>query len=188
MKKFTRIALTTALVFAAGASAVAQNFEADPRYGNSVEERRTNVGKLNFLSDAITAKNYDEAASFVKDLMNDAPLASQNLYIWGATVYQNKAAKATSVAEKKVYVDSIMLIYDRRVEHFGNNQATPALVSKARAYLVLNPLDRAGVRKFYKDAVDASETPRPDVVLEYFQQLVQDFLFFRVFFRIFCFA
>lgn len=175
MKKFTKFALTAAMVLVAGASASAQNFKEDPRYGNSPEEREKNVAKLNFLQDAYNAKQWKEAAGYIRELMNDAPAASQAIYQYGATTYKNLAARATSIAQKKVYVDSVMLIYDRRVEYFGNNQATPAMQLKARDYLALNPMDRAGVRQFYKDAVDVSAAPSPGLVLEYFQQLVNDF-------------
>ncbi len=134
------------------------------------------MGKLNFLSDAITARNWPLASVYIRDLMNDAPAASQALYQYGATTYKNLAARATSLAQKKVYVDSVMLIYDRRVENFGNNQATPALQLKARDYAALNPMDRENVRKFYKEAVDASGAAiKSGFVLEYFQQLVTDY-------------
>ncbi|MDR2894672.1 MAG: enzyme of heme biosynthesis [Alistipes sp.] len=178
MKKLTKIALAAVLVMTAGSVAVAQNFREDPRYGATPEERETNVGKLNFLSDAMNAKNYNEAATYIKDLMTDAPKANQNVYIWGATVYSNKAARATSVAEKRIYTDSVMLIYDRRIENYGPVTSAGASIrqSKARAYLGLNAMDREGIRRFYKDAVDAAGADvKPDLVLEYFQQLVNDF-------------
>lgn len=175
MKTFTKFALVAAITLVAGASAVAQNFLEDPKYGSTPDERKTNVGKLNFLSDAVAAKNWTVAAGYIRDLMNDAPSASQALYQHGTNTYKQLAARATSLAQKKVYVDSVMLIYDRRVEYFGNNQATPALQLKARDYAALNPMDRAGVRRFYKEAVDASGAAvKSGFVLEYFQQLAID--------------
>ncbi len=179
MKKFTKIALA-ALILGAGAvsQVAAQSFLEDPRYGNSPEERQKNVGKLNFMSDEVTAKNWNAAAVYLKDLMNDAPTASVNLYVWGATIYSNKAQRATSIAEKKIYVDSLMLIYDRRFENYGVNTSngTPVLQLKARAYMGLNPMDRAGIRQLYKEALEASgDGAKPDLVLEYFQQLVTDY-------------
>lgn len=176
MKTLMKFALTAALVLVAGASAMAQGFLEDERYGATPDERKTNVGKLNFLSDAVNARNWADAAGYVRDLMNDAPKASQALYQYGATTYKNLAARTTLPAQKKVYVDSVMLIYDRRVENFGNNQATPALQLKARDYLALNPMDRESVRGFYREALDASGTTvKSSFVLEYFQQFVIDY-------------
>lgn len=180
MKSFAKITLAAATILSVGATAMAQqNFKEDPRYGNTPEEREQNVIKLNLLRVANSAREWNEAAVYVRDLMNDAPKASQSIYQYGTAVYKNLIARATSVDQKKIYVDSVMLIYDRRVEHFGNT-ATPqgitVLHMKAQDYLNLNPMDRAGVRKFYKDAVDAGGTDvKPDLVLEYFQQLVTDY-------------
>jgi len=36
------------------------------------------------------------------------------------TVMKNKIARAKSVAEKKTYIDSLMLLYDLRIENFGD--------------------------------------------------------------------
>jgi tetratricopeptide (TPR) repeat protein len=179
-KKGAGIVAMVALTLGATMSAYAQNALEDTRYGATAEERKTNLGKLNFLSDAYNAKNWNEAAVYVRDLMNDAPNAHSSIYVWGATTYSQKAARATSVAEKKIYVDSVMLIYDRRVQHFGSadpNRGTPYILQmKANAYLGLNPMDREGVRKFYKEAVEAAgANVKADLVLAYFQQLVNDF-------------
>ena len=182
MKKIIRIAVAAAVVFGAGVSAYAQNHEEDPRYGNTPAERTENLKKLNFLRDEINNKNYQEAAVYLKDLMNDAPAASSNIYIWGATIYKNKAARAKSVAEKKAYVDSVMLIYDRRAQHYGDSPTRGTayiLQQKARDYVALDPLDREGVRKYYKEAADAPNAT-PEIAIEYFQQLVNDFKGYEV--------
>jgi tetratricopeptide (TPR) repeat protein len=108
--------------------------------------------------------------------MNSAPAASSNIYIWGATIYKNKAARAKSVDEKKIYVDSVMLVYDRRAEYYGDDPRRGTAYikqQKARDYMSLNPFDRENVRKYYKEAVDAGGAP--ELVVEYFQQLVADF-------------
>lgn len=179
MKTIFKTTLAAVMVLTAVATTVAQNHEENPLYGDTREERIENLKKLNFMRDAMNNKDYNEAAIFLKDLMNDAPKASSNIYIWGATIYKNKIARAKSLAEKKVYVDSMVLVYDRRAEHFGDNpsRGTPyILAQKARDYLGVNAMDRAGVRKYYKEAVDAnSAAPVGDLIVEYFQQLVNDY-------------
>lgn len=179
MKTIFKTLLASVAVLFIGGAAFAQNHLEDPRYGNTPEERTENLKLLNFLQDEINGKNYTVAAEYVKQLMNSAP-GAPNLYIWGATTYKNLAARAKSVAEKNNYVDSVMLIYDRRAEHQAvadPNRTVPYILSmKARDYVSLNPMDRTGVRRFYKEALDASGTEAtPDLVLEYFQQLVNDY-------------
>lgn len=182
MKKIIKITVAAAMVFGAGVSAFAQNHEEDPRYGNTPAERTENLKKLNFLRDEINNKNYKEAAVYLKDLMNDAPSASSNIYIWGATIYKNKAARAKSIGEKKVYVDSVMLVYDRRAEYYGDHPTRGAAYIrqlKARDYVALNPLDREGVRKFYKEAA-GTPGATAEIAVEYFNQLVNDFKGYEV--------
>jgi tetratricopeptide (TPR) repeat protein len=178
MKTISKIVLGAALLIMTAASASAQNALEDKRYGATPEARKTNLGKLNFLQDEYNAKNWKAAAVYVKDLMNDAPSANSAIYVMGATVYKNLAARASD-ADRKNFVDSVMLIYDRRAQYYGSdpNRGTPYILQmKARDYVGLNPTDREGVKKFYKDAVDASNgAPKGDLVLEYFQQLVTDF-------------
>ncbi|MDR2890627.1 MAG: enzyme of heme biosynthesis [Alistipes sp.] len=179
MKTIVKTLLAAAAAILVTGTAIAQNHLEDPRYGNTPEERTENLKLLNFLQDEMNAKNYKIAAEYVGQLMNSAP-GAPNLYIWGATTYKNLAARAKSVAEKNRYVDSVMLIYDRRVEHREvadpNRTVAYILHRKAVDYASLSPMNRPNVRKFYKDAVEAGgDSVDSRVVLEYFQQLVNDY-------------
>jgi len=180
MKKFTKFVLAAAVITAGAASVSAQSYKEDPRYGATPEQREENAKSLSFLRDEVNMKNWDFARGYIKTLMNNAPAASVSLYQYGTNVYKQLIVRAKSLDEKKVLVDSVMLIYDRRNEHFGNHatQGTPYILAlKARDYAALNPMDRAGVRKFYKDALDAAagSATAPTLALEYFQVLVNDF-------------
>jgi tetratricopeptide (TPR) repeat protein len=179
MKTLTKIVFGAALAVMTGFSAAAQNALEDPRYGATPEARKTNLGNLNWLGDEYNSKNWDMAAHYVSVLMNDAPAAHQNIYVWGAATYKNKIARATSVAEKKILLDSLMLIYDRRVQYFGDNprQGTAYILErKAIDYAALSPMDGEGIRKVYKEALDAAGAAvKPGFVLGYFQQLVNGY-------------
>ncbi|MDR0907872.1 MAG: enzyme of heme biosynthesis [Rikenellaceae bacterium] len=180
MKFILKLVGVAAFLLGAGLHSVnAQSHLEDPRYGATPEERTENLKLLNFLRDEINNKNYAGAAEYLKEIMNTAPAASSNIYIWGATIYKNKAARAKSVEEKKIYVDSVMLVYDRRAQYYGDDARRGRdyiKQLKARDYLSLNPLDREGVRRLYKEAVqEGGATTSPAFVVEYLQQLVNDF-------------
>jgi hypothetical protein len=180
MKSILKLVATVAFLLGAGLYSVnAQSHLEDPRYGDTPEERTENLKILNFLRDEINNKNYDAAALYLKDIMNNAPSASSNIYIWGATIYKNKAAKTKSDEDKQVYIDSVMLMYDRRAQYYGDDPRRGRdyiKQLKARDYISLSPLDREGVRKLYKEAVDeGGATVSPAFVVEYLQQLVNDF-------------
>lgn len=172
MKRLILLAMAMTLASAAAAQSYLEN----PKYGATPEERESNAKALSFLKDEVQMKNWDFARVYVKQLMNGAPTASVAIYQYGATVYKNMVLRAKNDAEKKAYIDSVMLIYDRRAQHFGTHPTQGAayiLALKARDYANLNAMDRDGVRKYYKEAVAAN--PKGDVVLEYFQQLVNDY-------------
>ncbi len=49
----------------------------------------------------------------------NAPLSSQNLYLDGVRIIGYLIDKAPSEAEKQLYVDTLMMLYDRNIEAFG---------------------------------------------------------------------
>jgi len=179
MKKFTKFVLAAAVITAGTASVSAQSYKEDPRYGATPEQREENAKSLSFLRDEVNMKNWEFARGYIKTLMNTAPAASVSLYQHGTNVYKQLILRAKSVDEKKALVDSVMLIYDRRAEHFGSHptQGTVYILTlKARDYAALNHTDREGVRKYYKEAIAAAGSAVPaDLVLEYFKHQVDDY-------------
>ncbi|HNS17066.1 MAG TPA: hypothetical protein PKH94_02125 [Bacteroidales bacterium] len=65
-----------------------------------------------------------------KWVFDNCPLSSQNIYLDGVVLMKYFYDKETDSARKAQLVDSIMLIYDKRIEYFGN-------VSSSREGLVL---------------------------------------------------
>ena len=85
---------------------------------------------------------------------------------------QLDAAIVESVAEKKTYIDSLMLLYDLRVENFGDHQTRGKayiLDRKARDFLTYSPLDHERVLELFREAI--AENPDPELVAIYFKQL-----------------
>ena len=167
-----------------GMSASAQDFSDDALYGKwgaTAEERASNIGASNFLKEALDAKDYKAATEHFQQLLNNCPGASQNTFARGVSLYKNKAARARSITEKKMYIDSILLIYDKRIEYFGDhpkNGKDYILDMKARDMLRYCTTNRPLLRAGLKDAVDAAmETGRInlDIVASYFKNLCEDF-------------
>lgn len=167
-----------------GVSASAQDFSDDAQYGmwgTTVEERSSNIQASSFLKEELDAKNYAAATVYFQQLFNNCPAASQQTFARGVTLYKNKANRARSIDEKKMYVDSILLIYDARIEYFGNhpkNGKDYILDMKARDMIRYCATDRPLLRKGLKDAVDAAiESGRInlDIVATYYKCLTEDY-------------
>jgi len=62
---------------------------------------------------------YDLALESWLTLFNDYPDASQKLYVDGVAMYRSFIAKAPEGQSRENKIDTLMLIYDRRMENFG---------------------------------------------------------------------
>ena len=84
---------------------------------------------------------------------------------------KNKIARAKSVAEKKTYIDSLMLLYDLRIENFGDHATRGKayiLDRKARDFLIYNPLDHERVLELFREAIAAQPDPElVEIIAEY---------------------
>ncbi len=163
-------------------AASAQDFS-DPKYavwGDTPEERQENILNSNFLKEACDNRDYNQAAHYLKELMDKCPRASVNTFVRGATIYKNKIARAKGDAElRKVYIDSLLLIYDLRNEYFGNHPKMGSayiLDRKAREVLNYLPEDRAAIREAFRAAIEAGgEKTDPETVVAYFSNLCDDY-------------
>ncbi len=141
-------------------TAQAQDFS-DPRYakwGDTPEARKENILASNLLKEYVNGRDYEQAARYFRQLVEQCPAASEATFIRGASIYSNKVQRAKSLAEKQVMIDSLMQIYDLRVQYFptsANYGKAYVLDRKARDYMIFNPSDREGIRAMFKAAADA---------------------------------
>ena len=181
--KSVKVILAAVALFV-GFSASAQDFSDDAKYGKwgtTVEERQANISASNYLKEAIDAKDFKRATEYFQQLLNSCPAASQQTFARGVTIYKNKAQRARSVQERKVFIDSILYIYDQRVVYFGDhskNGKDYILDMKARDMLRYCTTDRPLLRAGLKDAVDAgieSGNSHLDIASSYFKYLCEDY-------------
>ena len=181
--KATKLFIGLAFALIAG-KAMAQDLSA-PQYakwGETVEQREENIKASQFLKEEMENRNYNMAAHYLQQLLANCPAASENTFARGINLYKNKINRATSLKERNVYVDSLFLLYDLRVEHFGSHPKRGKayiLDMKAREYLTYREGDREGVRKHFEDAIAAqveyTGTADPTMVATYFKNLCDDY-------------
>ena len=179
--KNVKFLLSAACMLFAVAAMAQQDFSG-PQYakwGNTPEERERNILNSNFLKESYENRDYDAATRYLRDLLKSCPGASVAIYQRGANVYKQKINRAKSVAEKNAYVDSLMMIYDKRAEYFGDSAKQGRdfiLDQKAREYLAFRPDDRAGIRKLFREAIEAGgNNADPETVVAYFSNLCDDY-------------
>lgn len=174
--------LLTAACALFAVAATAQTDFSSPQYakwGDTPEAREQNILNSNFLKESCDNREYNQAAHYFQELVKNCPTASENIYVRGAVVYKNKINRAKSLAEKNQMIDSLLLTYDLRAEHFGDHPKRGRayiLDRKAREFVTYKPNDRAGIRQAFREAIEAAgENTDPETVVLYFGNLCDDY-------------
>lgn len=176
MKKFL---LTIALIAASAFSAAHAQANLDPKYGDDPAQRGENIKLLNYFNDAYQTKAYDDALAIFKQLLVRAPRSSMNIYINAGDIYRVKMARATTKADRSVYLDSMLYVLDKRIEHFGTHP------SRGRSYLAAqkallfnenNQLDRDRAYDLFREAVAIGKHEvDPEMAAVFFNSLTESY-------------
>lgn len=98
-----------------GVSAVnAQKFGATP------EDSLNCLKNLSLYQDYYKQKQYDESLKFLRNVLQICPSCSKSIYVKGAKLYGKAIKKNKANKElKEKLVDTLMMVYDMRIENFG---------------------------------------------------------------------
>ncbi|MDE7355757.1 MAG: hypothetical protein K2N21_03180 [Rikenellaceae bacterium] len=176
--KFKLLSLVAILMASAGvASAQDYNSPEFEKYGATAEERKENALKYNFLGDAYRQKDWALASKYLNELLQDAPGIGQNLYIMGGTIYKNKIATSRTKEERLKSIDSLLIVYDKRAEQFGDHPTrgrSYIYSEKAKDFINYRPSEINDIIKHTTAAIEASgNNPDLDLAQAYFNALVQ---------------
>ncbi len=183
--KSVKFLLAAVAVFVSFSASAQHDYSDDAKFGKwgaTAEEREANITAQNLFKDAMDNKNYDEARVYFWQLVNNCPAASVNTFTRGVTIYRNKINRSRNVTEKRAYVDTLLNIYDLRIEHFGDNADKGRdfiLDAKARDMVKYCAADRARLRGGLKEAIDATLEKnyiKYDLASMYFKMLCEDYV------------
>ncbi|NHB69984.1 tetratricopeptide repeat protein [Perlabentimonas gracilis] len=119
MKTILKLSLLPILVLMFDVSAVAQAYLNDPKFGADEEARKECVVALSLYGEDYKQRNYDKAKPNWLKVLEICPGARQNTYVHGVRMIKTWHADATP-ARKNELLDSLMMIYDMRIEHFDS--------------------------------------------------------------------
>ena len=89
------------------------------RYGDTPEDSVACVRNLSLYSEYFRHGNYKLAYSSWQEALEICPNASVNLYIHGRTLLRNRHSNETDPMVRDMLIDSLMWLYDERIERFG---------------------------------------------------------------------
>ena len=100
------------------------NWPTDP--AQEAKAREFNAAYFDYMK----AEQFVEATKPLSWLLVNAPNLNESIYIQGVTVYKGAADKTADAAQKRVYQDSVMALYEKRGELYNN----PAKWIETKAY------------------------------------------------------
>ena len=115
-------------------------------------------------------KNYDEALKSWRKVFKNCPSFNQNTFANGPKLYHHKIKQDN--ANKEYYLDTLMLIYDTRIQYFGNKEKV--LGSKGSDLLKYDPSRFIEAYEMMKISVESTgNSSMPNVLVSYFKSLVK---------------
>lgn len=87
-----------------------------PRYGNDSVKCVTN---WSLYAEYYKQRNYPMSIDPWRWMFFNCPLATQNLYIHGATLVKFLYQNETDPIRREAYVDTLMMVYDQRIQYFN---------------------------------------------------------------------
>jgi tetratricopeptide (TPR) repeat protein len=87
---------------------------------NWPEDRAKAEEKNALYTDNFKQGNYRKAADHLSWLLKNAPNLNPAIYIHGVKIYDGLASEASDAAQKVVFQDSVLALYDLRIKYFGD--------------------------------------------------------------------
>ncbi len=184
MKKIKILLSVACASIAFGSSAQDFSLPQYAKWGDTPENRKENILANSYLGESVNNREYNQAAGYFQHLIEQAPTGSINIYINGGKLYKAKINAAKDPAQKRVFIDSLMTVYDLRMKHFpvyrnkkGMDLGTAYVLDiKARDMAVYLPMENALVRETFRAAIEAGgDQTKPDLVVAYFADLCDDY-------------
>jgi tetratricopeptide (TPR) repeat protein len=119
MKKKVRIILGLTVLIFTSASVNAQKGKEDgSKYGHGEDSIKC-LRNLSLYREYVKNKDLPMANTYWVNVFDECPKASKNIYIDGAKIYKSFLDKNSDPNRKNTLTDTLMLIYERRIVHFG---------------------------------------------------------------------
>ena len=100
-------------------NAFAQKACENPKFGADSASRITCAMNISLYAEFYKQKNYKDALTPWRYVFKNAPLASKNTYIKGATIIKYFIRNSKDASIRKAYVDTLMMLYDQRIKYFN---------------------------------------------------------------------
>lgn len=138
-------------------------FAQTDKYGDDPETCRVH---LSTYTEFFNQSNFKDAYPSWNWCYVNCPASTKNLYIHGPKIMEYFISNASDEVVKQKYVDSLMLMYDKRIEYF--DEAGKVLGMKAADLLTYRPDSIEQVYRIYARSIELSGNgSSPSVLVNY---------------------
>jgi hypothetical protein len=102
-------------------------------------------------------KNYDVALPLWREVLKICPRAYQNAYIHGVVMMRYLIDKTTDPALKEARIDSLLMLYDKRIEYFDVKDKGDLLYNKTIEIQNYRPDNHKAIFEAYRIAIEANK-------------------------------
>ncbi len=125
------------------------------------------IKNLSLYKEFFKHNNYRDAINPWRRVFGECPASSEKMYVEGVTMYKNFIESSSSPERTEQMVDTLMLIYDRRIEYYPTNKGN-ILGRKGIDLLRYRRTDIESVEVAYgilKESIDIEQGKSRDAVL-----------------------
>ncbi len=167
---FLSLVMTLGLTFTASAQC-----SGEPNWPEDGAQKAKATESLVLLNDYKKAGTFKQAIAPLNWLITNTPALTKNVYIYGAEVYDGLAKKETDPAKKAKYADSLVAIYDLRLQHTPCGEEASILNRKALAAYIyyINSEKAKDLQKYMDEAFEKNGENIMDGTLIPYMQTIQ---------------
>ncbi len=144
-------------------ASVALNAQNAPDYG---EDEQTCMVQLSTYTEFFKQENYKDAYTAWRWCYDNCPASTKNIYIHGPTILDYFVVNAENDEVKERYIDTLLMIYDQRIEYFGEEGRVKG--RKGNDILRYRAEDMQAAYDLYKESIDLLGAGAEASVLGYF--------------------
>lgn len=141
-------------------------------YGATPEIQEKCKQNLSLYREYRDQKLYEEAIGFWRQAVNICPKAAKTLYTDGVTFYRHMIENAADTVLAGQYIDSLLMVYDERIEHYGQEGFVLGL--KGVDMMRYRPEDAEAAEKVLRRSVELQKEKTDAQVLSRFYQTIYE--------------
>jgi tetratricopeptide (TPR) repeat protein len=154
-------------------SAFAAPESSRPRFGATPADSTQCVRNISLYAEPYNQGNMQMAYEFWREVFRICPQAQQNTFIRGAVIIRWKYGQETNPAKRDAWVDTLMMVYDQRIEHFGHmasHREGLVLGRKVVDLYQMRPNDILNIYEIARRSVQLEKNQSPADVLQIYMQ------------------